>query len=105
MSFYQLQRIVAGNNITIMYRVDNQRFVPPIVLDPDGGVTISIRQPDETVVVDAVPMTPVEPGYYRYDFQTLVEGQAGVWMGKAVSLHQAKENASPWESLFNLVPA
>ena len=50
-------------------------------------------------------MTPVEPGYFRYDFQTVAAGQEGVWMGKAVSTHQGKENASPWESLFNLVPA
>jgi hypothetical protein len=103
--FYVLPRIVAGNNVTIVYRVDNQQIVPPIPMTPDGGVVLSIRQPDQVIAVDSAIMTAVSPGYYRHDFQSAEGQMAGVWMGRAVSTHEGKQNASPWQALFSLVPA
>lgn len=100
---FQLQTIVAGNNISIRYQVLDQTKSPPVLMDPNGGVFLSLRKPDGTLVLDAMPMVKDKVGYYYHKWQSLDTDMAGPWQTRGKAVHDTEVNLSQWENAFILV--
>lgn len=92
--------VVRGNAIFVEYRVADRVPIPPQPLDPDGGVTFSLWDPEGTVVVDAQVMTKAAVGIYRYTHQLLVTDPVGAWTAQAVATHQSKLSRSRRETIM-----
>lgn len=80
--------------MTIRYVVtDNRAYPPGALLDPDGGVRVTIYQPDGTVALGPAAMTKVtnDPqfpkGLYEYLYQTTGASPTGAWMVEADVTH------------------
>jgi uncharacterized protein YfaS (alpha-2-macroglobulin family) len=69
-----------GNNITLITRIwDSEREGQPVPIDPNGFVKVTLTDPDGHVIVDAVAMTRVSVGYYRYRWQSTQDTPVGTY--------------------------
>ena len=104
------RRIRRGNALAIRYEIRDTRGYPPgKLIDPDGGVRITIFHPDGTtaIVDDMVKVTshPDYPqGLYEYLYQTFANSPLGSWMSECDETHAAFTNVSLREIAFILEP-
>jgi uncharacterized protein YfaS (alpha-2-macroglobulin family) len=57
------------------------------VMEPSGGLALTLYIPDGTRALDTAPMTPVGDGRYRYTYPLASDAPAGVWDGETVARH------------------
>lgn len=105
MAFFQLGTIIRGNGVVLTYRAVDPRVTPPLPMDPNEWVRVSIRRPDGTSAVTDANMTKIKVGYYTYTFQTQSTDLEGVWEARAKTRHLGVENLSDWDAVFNLKAA
>lgn len=66
-----------GNSIYIGYEIKDQVKSPPVLLDPDGDITITVWDSQSALVVDGATMTRRSAGLYFYIWQSSPGSETG----------------------------
>ncbi len=74
-----MRNIRAGTEIVITLDVRNGAEDPPSPMNPSGGVSITLTDPNGVVTDNLQAMTNVEAGVYQYRKQTSSGDPKGVW--------------------------
>lgn len=74
--------IRAGNAVTLVGSFATPALIPGQSTGPENPPTtpkITIFDSNNNKVVDAAAMTPIQTGYYQYEFLTPSTGPLGTW--------------------------
>lgn len=73
------------------------------VMDPSGGVFLTLFDPDHVEVFTHQAMTRVDPGLYRLTFQTGESWAPGLYDADVLCWHGARPHRSAFYGVFRLL--
>ncbi len=92
-----------GTEIYIEVEVRDRTSTPSALLDPDGGVFITLKNPSGTAVLSLVAMSKKSAGVYAYRYQTTDASPLGVWSMFFKAVHGVAAFLERDQGAFELV--
>lgn len=69
----------AGTEVYIQVQLNDLSQVTRPLYDPATSVTMTLRNPSGTIILNNVAMTKLSTGIYYYRYQTLTSSPLGRW--------------------------
>lgn len=94
--------IVAGSTIYFKVKARDVTQENKPLFNPAGGVTITVKNPSGSTVVDAVAMTNLTTGIFTYTHQSASGDPKGVWTVSCKAINGLNVNITPNLGVFEL---
>jgi hypothetical protein len=91
-----------GNDIYLEVEVEDHTRRPYRLIDPDGGVFYTLRDPDGNVILNAVAMDSPRKGVYSIRYQSNGASPLGIWTGDVRTVHDGFTGLSNVYEAFEL---
>jgi uncharacterized protein YfaS (alpha-2-macroglobulin family) len=100
-----VNRLRRGTEVYIEVEIRDRTVSPSSLLDPDGGVFFTLKNPSGTTVLNLVAMTKKSAGVYIYRYQTSAGDPLGVWAMEFKAIHGIATHHELEMGAFELVSA
>jgi len=98
-----LNAIRRGTEIYVEVEIRDTTTSPTSLMDPDGGVFFTLKDPLGVDVLTLAPMTKKSTGVYIYRYQTVGASLLGVWSMEFKAVQGVANHFSRIMGAFELV--
>lgn len=95
----KIKKLKAGSAVII---TDETRDSDDALTTPDGGVVMTITDPDGTVVADEVTMTEISTGKWEKDWASTVNSTKGMYVVETKATNESKDSIKENRKTFEL---